>query len=116
MVKTRLAIVLSKAIQARAGLCTIVPLSTTEPRPKMPYHCQVNPAFPLPAPWGNRPRWVKADMIYAAGFHRIDLLSLGTGADGRRAYQTSTIPADDLARIQACVLEGLSLGRLTKHL
>ncbi len=116
MVKTRLAVVISKDMKARRGLCTIVPLSTTDPRPPQPYHCRIDPALTIPEPWGNRPRWVKGDMMLAAGFHRLDLLRLGKGPDGRRVYQTDTISGDDLLAIQRCVLAGLSLGQLTKHL
>ncbi|WP_299281415.1 type II toxin-antitoxin system PemK/MazF family toxin [uncultured Tateyamaria sp.] len=115
MVKTRLAVVVSKDMQARRGLCTIVPLSLSKPQFVMRYHCQIDPQFELPSPWGNQPRWVKGDMLLAAGFHRLDLLSLGKGSDGRRIYQTETISADDLGTIQACILEGLSLGGLTKR-
>jgi mRNA interferase MazF len=60
MVKRRLAIVISPPIKQRGKLLTVVPLSTTAPEPIMPYHCQINVPFALPAFWGNRPRWVKA--------------------------------------------------------
>ena len=82
----------------------------------MQYHCQIDPILTIPAPWGNQPRWVKGDMIYAAGFHRLDLLSLGKGEDGKRIYQTETISAEELHRVQSSLLAGLSLGQLTKHL
>ncbi|WP_254695520.1 type II toxin-antitoxin system PemK/MazF family toxin [Oceanicola sp. D3] len=116
MVKPRLAIVISKPIVARGGLCTVVPLSTTAPDPVMPYHCALEVAFKMPSVWGNRKRWVKGDMVYAAGFHRIDLLSLGKDRSGKRIYQTSTISEQQLAIVQRCVLQGLGLGTLTKHL
>lgn len=116
MVKSRLAIVISKQMAARPGLCTIVPLSTKPPRPPAPFHCQIDPQFKIPEPWGNRPRWVKGDMVYAARFHRLDLLRLDRGASGRRIYLTDTISKDDLERVQRCVLNGLSLTKLTKHL
>lgn len=116
MVKTRLAVVVSKDMKSRRGLCTVVPLSTTAPKPPMGYHCRIDPAFEIPEPWGNRPRWVKGDMVLAAGFHRLDLLRKERGANGRRVYLTETISADDMASIQKCILAGLSLGQLTKHL
>lgn len=116
MVKPRLCIVLSKAMKSRPGLCTVVPLSTTPPGQIMPYHVQLVFAFALPERWGNIPRWLKGDMIYTAGFHRIDLLMLGKDTSGKRVYQLSTISRDDLARVQACVLHGIGLSELTKHL
>ena len=48
MVKRRLAVVVSKPIKARVGLCTIVPLSTTAPEPPMPYHYRLVLPFALP--------------------------------------------------------------------
>ncbi|WP_082631076.1 type II toxin-antitoxin system PemK/MazF family toxin [Roseovarius atlanticus] len=116
MVKPRLCVVVSKPIKPRAGLCTVVPLSTTTPNQPMPYHCQLDIAFELPPRWGRKPRWVKGDMIYAAGFHRIDLLVLGKDGTGKRIYQTETIPLDDLRRIQRCILNGLALTDLTKYI
>ena len=116
MVKTRLAVVMSKQISARPGLCTIVPLSLSKPNRVMPYHCQIDPTFEIPEPWGNKERWVKGDMVLAVGFHRLDLLRIKRDRKGRRIYQNSTISDEDIGKIQSCILEGLSLGRLTKHL
>ncbi|MDZ7906583.1 MAG: type II toxin-antitoxin system PemK/MazF family toxin [Cypionkella sp.] len=76
MVKPRLAIVVSPPIKARGKLLTVVPLSTTAPTILMPYHCQIDIPFHLPAPWGNVPRWVKGDMINAVSFDQANLLSL----------------------------------------
>ncbi|MBZ0128516.1 MAG: type II toxin-antitoxin system PemK/MazF family toxin [Rhodobacteraceae bacterium] len=116
MVKPRLCVIVSKPIQARPNLCTVVPLSTTAPTVVMPYHCKLDIPFDIPMPWGNLTRWVKGDMVYAAGFHRVDLLRLGKDGKGQRIYQISTLPEDTLAQIQKCVLHGLGLSGLTKHL
>jgi mRNA interferase MazF len=107
MVKRRLAVVISPIIKARGDLVTVVPLSTTAPTLIMPYHCEINIPFVLPAFWGNRPRWVKADMVNAVGFHRVDLLHLGKDASGKRLYQTEVLPSEILSRIRLCVLRGL---------
>lgn len=116
MVKPRLCVVISKPIQSRVGLCTVVPLSTTPPRRPMPYHCKIDIPFQLPDRWGQRTRWLKGDMIYAAGFHRMDLLVLGKDRNGKRVYQTQTLSTDDIIRVQRCVLHGLSLSSLTNYL
>ncbi|WP_104018266.1 type II toxin-antitoxin system PemK/MazF family toxin [Roseovarius nitratireducens] len=116
MVKPRLCVVISKPIQARFGLCTVVPLSTTPPNKPMPYHCEIDIPFRLPDRWGQRTRWLKGDMVYSAGFHRMDLLLLGKDRNAKRIYQTQTLAAADMARVQACVLHGLSLSSLTRHL
>ncbi len=116
MVKPRLCVVVSKAIEARPGLCTVVPLSTSKPNPVMAYHCKVDPAFELPKPWGNQERWLKGDMIYAVGFHRVELLRLGKDENGRRMYQTARLEATEFRKIQACILHGLGMQHLTKLL
>ena len=113
MVKRRLCVVVSKRMKGRGRLCTVVPLSTTAPAQPQAYHCELDVQFRIPKPWGNRTRWVKGDMLYSVSFDRADLLLLGKDEAGRRRYQTDTISSRDLARVQACVLHGLSLGKLT---
>ena len=81
-----------------------------------PYHCEIDIAFDLPAYWGHRRRWLKGDMIYTAGFHRVDLLRLGKDLVGKRVYQTEVLPAADMKRVLACMLNGMSLSKLTRHL
>ena len=116
MVKTRLCVVLSKAMKGRGKLVTVVPLSLSEPETVRDWHTQLDIPFRLPKSWGDKTRWVKGDMLYAAGFHRCDLLRLGKDEGGKRIYQTEALPAEDLARIQLCVLHGLSMGGLTGRL
>ena len=53
MVKRRLCVVLSPPIRNRAGLCTVVPLSTTAPDPVMAYHYELDIPFQLPKYWGR---------------------------------------------------------------
>ncbi|MCO6048799.1 type II toxin-antitoxin system PemK/MazF family toxin [Mesorhizobium sp. RP14(2022)] len=116
MVKRRLAVVLSPKITARPKLCTIVPLSLTAPLKEMPYHKQIRLPFELPREWGDMERWIKGDMVNAVGFHRIDLLRLGKDDRGKRVYQTAALPADLMKLVRQCVLHGLGLSSLTKHL
>ena len=116
MVKKRLAIVLSPKIKSRHKLCTIVPLSLSEPEPVMPYHCQIDVPFKLPREWGNMERWVKGDMVNSVGFHRLNLLRLGKDACGVRIYQYETLPPELFIKVRRCVLHGMGLSTLTKHL
>jgi len=116
MVKRRLVVVLSPAIKARPGPCTVVALSTTPPNPVMPYHAPLEIPFALPPPRGERTRWIKGDMVNAAGLHRVDLLRLGKDRAGRRIYQTAALPADAMTIVRRCVLHGLGLSGSTKHL
>jgi mRNA interferase MazF len=116
MVKRRPVIVISPKISVRAGLCTVVALSTTEPNPSMPYHCRIRLDPPLPEPWGDTVRWVKGDMICAVGFHRLDFPRLGKDSSGKRLYRYNPISDEDLRRVRQCVLSALGLAGLTKHL
>lgn len=116
MTKLRLAVVLTPKIQARPNLCTVVPLSLSEPNPVMPYHKPIRIPFQLPARWGNAERWIKGDMVNAVGFHRVDLLRLGKDANGKRVYQTEPLPHELFKVVRKCTLHGMGLSSLTKHL
>jgi uncharacterized protein YifN (PemK superfamily) len=116
MVKPRCVIVLSPRIRARAKLCTVVCLSTTAPNHKMPYHCQLDIRPKLPAPWGSDGIWLKGDMVYSVGFHRLDLIRLGKDRAGKRVYRTDPITPEQMKEVKCCVLRGLGMSALTKHL
>jgi uncharacterized protein YifN (PemK superfamily) len=115
MVKPRPVVVISpKIMVGRPGLCTIVPLSETPPDPVMQYHIQIN--VTLPPPFSYTRPWVKGDMLYAAGFERLDFLRLGKDREGRRIYYTQTVSDEQLKDIQRCVLRSIGLSNLTKYL
>lgn len=113
MVKRRPVVVLSPKITARPGLCTVVAISTVIPAKVMPYHVELTLA--LPPPWHAGPNWIKGDMVYAMGFHRLDLVRLGKSTSGQRQYLFKTLPAAEMRAIRCCVLHGLGLSILTKH-
>lgn len=115
MDKLRLAVVLSPAMKARVKLVTVVALSLTEPEKVLPFHKQIDIPFELPASWGNQPRWIKGDMVNAVGFHRVELLRLGKGPTGARRYQTEVLDKELFDVVKRCVLHGLGLSSLTKH-
>ena len=115
MVKRRLCIVLSRAMGGRDQLVTVVPLSTTRPTHVKPFHMPLTIPFKLPEKWSAIERWVKGDMIYSVGFHRVELLRLEKATTGRH-YQTACLPDDDLRSVQRCVLHGLGMSSLVKHL
>jgi mRNA interferase MazF len=115
MDKVRLAVVLSPAITSRVKLVTVVPLSLTPPDNILPFHKQIDIPFPLPQRWGNQTRWIKGDMVNAVGFHRVDLLRLGKDQAGTRIYQTSILDDALFAVVKRCVLHGMGLSTLTKH-
>lgn len=115
MDKARLAIVLSPDIKDRVKLVTVVPLSLTAPDAVLPFHKQIDIPFPLPK-WGNQPRWIKGDMVNAVGFHRVSLLRFGKDQAGKREYQTSVLDDEMFKVVKRCVLHGMGLSILTKHL
>jgi mRNA interferase MazF len=116
MVKPRCVVVLSPRIRARAKLCTVVCLSTTAPNHEMPYHCRLDIRPKLPAPWRSDGIWLKGDMIYSVGFHRLDLIRLGKDQAGKRIYRMNTITPEQMKEVKCCVLRGLGMSILTKHL
>ncbi len=115
MVKRRPVIVISPQIRARANLCTVVPISTDAPNLKMAYHLELAETV-LPPPFDEGPNWVKADMVFAAAFSRLELFRGGRDPQGRREYLNPCLSNVDLVKVQKAVLCGLGLSSLTRHL
>ena len=116
MTKRRPVVVLSPRLRNRSRLCTVVPISTTDPRTVEAYHYQLELQPPLPAPYSSQWCWVKADMVYTVGFDRLSLAYCGKDERGVRIYDQRVISPDDLRNIQQSMLHGIGLGRLTEHL
>ena len=116
MVKKRPAVVISPRLRYRDDLCTIVPLSTTEPRTIMPYHYKLKLDKPLPSPYDSGFHWVKGDMLATVSFDRLSLPFNGKDANGKRRYITRAVKDIDLCNIRKCVLNALALSHLTGYL
>jgi len=116
LVKRRPVLVISPKIMNREHLCTVVCLSTTAPKPSLSYHYQINFVPELPDPLESYGVWVKGDMVYTVGFHRLDLIGLGKDISGKRQYYYDTISIADLKKVRGCVLNGLGMQGLTKSL
>lgn len=118
MVKRRPVLVLSPAFKHRNQLVTVVPLSTTPPEPVCAYHYQLPPkSLPMVSFFQRSTTWVKADMIYTVGFHRLSLIQLGTRKpNGKRNYFTDRLGREQMRQIYACVLHGLNLGHVVPGL
>ena len=120
MVKNhRPVIVLSPPISGRSNLVTILALSTSCPSPIMPYHYKLPKAsMPQLGRFQEKDTWVKADMIYTVGFHRLDLIRLGKRDvnTGKRLYFRQKLGREQMTEIYKCMLHGLNLGQLGKHL
>ncbi len=115
MVKgNRPVIVLTGSIQGRPDLVTIAPLSTLEPNPVQSYHYKIpKQSMPMLGNFQDKDSWLKGDMIYTVGLHRLSLIRLGKRrADGKRLYFIKTLCADHMKRIYQCVLHGLNLKKL----
>ena len=116
MVKRRPVVVLSPKIAARPWLCTVVALSTYPPDPIMPYHCQIDIRPRLPRPFESDGVWVKGDMVYSVGFHRLDLIRIGKDRHGKKIYRYDPLTSENIKKIRICVLRGMGMSVLTKHL
>ena len=108
MCKRRPAIVLSPPIPGRKFLCTIVPLSTSAPMPRLAHHMQIRLDPPLPYPYDEPVMWVKADIVLTVAFHRLRLLYSGKDA-GQKVYDVRVLAPDVMAKVRDCVRAGLGL-------
>ena len=109
MVKIRPVIVISPRFRGRAGLSTVVPLSTTPPRPVMPYHCEVEPTPRGPAPYDAPTSWVKADMLATVGHARLKPMHRRVGPGTARKTVYPAITAEELAKVRECVCHALGI-------
>lgn len=119
MVKAgRPVVVLTKALVGRSGLVTVAALSTVKPNPVRSFHLEIPSKYlPMTKRFQNNSSWLKGDMIYTVGFHRLDLIRLGTRnrITRKREYFRKRLSPDQMKNVYACVLEGLGLSRLVKH-
>lgn len=72
--------------------------------------------MPMLRKYQENDSWVKGDMVYTLGFHRLDLILLGKEANGRRLYFKNKLGRDQMREIYQCILHGLNLGHLGMHL
>ncbi len=116
MVKRRPAIVISPRFRDRGRLCTVVPFSTTPPKPVMPYHYKLELDRPLPPPYNSPFQWVKGDMLATVSFNRLSLPYIAKDNRGKRQYDVRVIEGADFYKITECVLHALALSHLTQYI
>ncbi len=118
MVKRRPVVIISSELKGRKGLVTIVPISTVEPNPIEKFHYQLPKAsLPMLPFFQDKDNWIKGDMLYTVAFHRLDLIQLGTrNAQGKRNYFSQRLGREQMKAIYECVLYGINLPDLAKHL
>jgi len=118
MVKKRPVLVVS-SIPVRENLVTIVPLSGSEPDPVKNYHYKIlKKSLPQLGNFQEKDSWVKGDMIYTVGFHRLDLILLGKRDPntGKRQYFNQKLSREAMKEIYKCILCGLNLRDLGQYL
>jgi len=109
MVKTRPVVVVSGK---RTGVCTVVPLSTTEPHPVEPWHHLLD-KHSLPLPFQAKPTWAKCDMVTTVSLERLDRVLIGRDTAGKRPYVAHKVNAVDLLAIERGLIHALCLKHLT---
>lgn len=119
MVKKRPVIVISPPMEGRSNIVTVAAMSTAVPKKIMPYHYQVPKAsMPQLGTFQEKNTWLKGDMIYAVGFHRLELIRLNKKDPntGKRVYFDRRLGKEQMNKIYTCVLHGLSLGAVSEFL
>jgi mRNA interferase MazF len=110
MVKRRPAVVLVGRLPRRDNLHTVVPLSGTPSDERNAYHCKIELAAPLPAPFDETIWWVKADMIATVGLNRLDLFRTDRNHLGQRKYLSGLkVSVEQLNTIMVAVCHALGL-------
>lgn len=105
MLKVRPVVVISHGDTHQRRLCTVVPLSTTDPNPVKDWHYLLE-SQPLES-IGYQKVWAKADMLYTVSFSRLDKPHRNT-ARGRQ-YFTPRLNQVDLAGVIEAVQAYLRL-------
>ena len=113
MVKKRPVVVVSPRLPHRDGLCTVVPLSGTNPPRDVRYQRRIELAEELPQPFPAKVWWAKCDMLATVGFQRLDLFRTERQANGLRKYLHPKVSADQITDVQQGILFALGLGTLT---
>jgi mRNA interferase MazF len=106
--KRRPAVVLSPPIPGRSLICTIVPLSTSEPRIKLAHHMQLVFDPRLPEPYSKEKMWLKGDIVLTVAFHRLRLL-FSKWDGGQRVYDVRVLEPAVMKSVRACVRAGVGL-------
>jgi len=103
--KVRPVVVISPNHPRRAGLATVVPLSTTRPNPIRAFHHRLSRS-PLPGPATEV--WAKCDLVTSVALARLDRVRVG-----RREYFVGRIGDEELRwiRLAAAVSFGVDVTR-----
>ncbi|WP_413786096.1 MULTISPECIES: type II toxin-antitoxin system PemK/MazF family toxin [Aeromonas] len=104
-------------LSAKSGLVTVVACSTVAPDKPQAHHYKLpRQSMPKTGHFMGRDSWVKGDMVYTVGFHRLNLVQTGKGMGGKRLYFTDALGRGQMSQIRQCVLYGIGMGFLAKHI
>ena len=106
MVKKRPVVIIAKH-KHNSQLVTVVPLSTTQPKPVAPYHHKLK-ENPLPDKPKDLATWAKCDMVVTVSLARLDRYKVA-----RREYVVPVVSAEELAAIRHCVGIALHIDKNT---
>lgn len=90
IVKKRPVVILTSRLPYRDGLATVVPLSTTPPKYKVPYVVELSKNY-----LGNNvTMYAKCDLLCSVSFQRLDRIKVGY-----RKYDTPKMNDDDFSNV-----------------
>lgn len=116
MVKKRPVLVISPKRKHCTGLCTVIAISTVEPRPEENWHYKL-PSASMPSSFRDKDSWLKGDMISRVAFSRLNLVNLGKDRNtGKRIYFQNTLGKEQMKAVYGCVLHSLNLSDLPQYL
>jgi uncharacterized protein YifN (PemK superfamily) len=104
---------------SKSSLVTVIPLSTKEPENLLLCHYKVpKKSMPQLGNFQEKDSWLKGDMLYSVGFHRLDLIKLNKRDPNtkKRIYYNQRFGRDQMKEVYKCMLHGLNLGVLGQHL
>ena len=110
MVKRRPVVVLSPRLRHRAGLVSVVPLSTTPPGRVVSYVVPLRLQPLPPAPFDSPACWAKCDMVSCVSIARLDFFRTPRSSARRRVYLQLKLSADQLEQVRGGVKLALGLG------
>ena len=112
MIKSRPVVVIGPRLRRRGNLVGVVPLSTTEPAPVQDYHCRLELAMALPAPFDKAVMWAKCDMYGSVALERLDRFKVSPQHRGApRQWRTGKVSDEQLAALRAALLHGLGFAQ-----
>jgi uncharacterized protein YifN (PemK superfamily) len=113
MVKSRPVVVLSRK-NANLKLCTVVPLSGTEPDPVQPWHHRMDFSSPtIPACLKGNDWWAKCDCLATVSFARLDRIRAGKCPNtGKRLFASPRVCTRDEIGIKMGIVSHLGMSDL----